>query len=108
MRYTNKVYTLKKAFFNSFITMKTQNLVVTLTILELANLLDSSISKALSKHQPNKEYLTLIEVCELLGISRNTFGNYVNRGLIIKHKVGSKVLVKRSQLMQAIELGKIG
>ena len=87
--------------------MKTE-LVVQLTTKELSSIIENSISKALSTNQPNKEFLTLVEVCKLLGISRNTFGNYVTRGLITKHKVGAKVLVKRSQLMEAIELGKIG
>ena len=61
--------------------------------------------------EKEKELLTPAEVCEILGISRNTFQRYVSDGvfeLIRLNKSGrNRVFVRRSEIDRLINEGKI-
>lgn len=48
-----------------------------------------------------REYLSIEEVCELMGISRNTLGNWLSSGLP-KYKIGNKQYIKRKELNKFI------
>lgn len=49
-----------------------------------------------------REYLSINEVCKMLGISRNTLtSNYLERGLP-QYKLGNKVYIKKKELDQFI------
>lgn len=44
---------------------------------------------------------------ELLGITRQTLDNYVNRGIVERKKLGSKNFYSFSNIQSAIDKGKI-
>lgn len=48
-----------------------------------------------------REYLSIEEVCELMGISRNTLGNWLSSGLP-KYKINNKQYIKRTELNRFI------
>lgn len=49
-----------------------------------------------------REYLSINEVCELLGISRNTLNdNFIEKGLP-KYKIGRRQFIKKSELNEFI------
>ena len=45
-----------------------------------------------------KEYLSINEVCQLLGISRRTVYRVIERGELNKIKIGSRTIIERSTL----------
>lgn len=53
------------------------------------------------------EYLTRAEVCNLLHISKVTFHDWANKGLLQTFKAGSRTLVKAAELRQKVESGEI-
>lgn len=71
---------------------------------------EAALSKIL---QPTKaesdegEYLTRAEVCNLLHISKVTFHDWVNRGLIPVYKAGTRTLCRAAELRQMLENGDI-
>lgn len=49
-----------------------------------------------------REYLSIDEVCELLGVSRNTLtNNFIEEGLP-KYKIGNRQFIKKSELHEFI------
>ena len=50
-----------------------------------------------------KDYLSINEVCKLIGISRRTVYRLIERGEIKKIKIGSRTLIKRSLLIRLLE-----
>lgn len=49
-----------------------------------------------------REYLSIAEVCKMLGISRNTLtSNYIECGLA-SYKIGNKIYIKKKELEQFI------
>lgn len=54
------------------------------------------------EQQTQPEYLTGKQVNELLSIANTTRHKYVREGLLIKHRIGGKVLYKRSEVLDAL------
>ena len=52
--------------------------------------------------EPEEELLTFNKGCELLKCSRVTGWNYAKQGKIKTYKIGNKVFMKRSELMDVI------
>ena len=50
-----------------------------------------------------KEFLSVNEVCKLIGISRRTIYRLFERGELTKIKIGSRTLIKRSALNRLID-----
>ena len=50
-----------------------------------------------------KDYLSINEVCKLIGISRRTVYRLIEQGDIKKIKIGSRTLIKRSALNRLLE-----
>lgn len=49
------------------------------------------------------EYLTRLEVCNLLKISLSTLHSYTKHGILQSYKVGGKVLFKSSEISIAVQ-----
>ena len=61
-----------------------------------------SLVSGFCKPEPEEELLTFNEGCELLKCSRVTVWNYAKQGKIKTYKIGNKVFMKRSELMEVI------
>jgi excisionase family DNA binding protein len=55
------------------------------------------------KEEKQEEYLTGKQVDSLLNISSPTRHKYVKDGLLNKHKIGGRVLFKRSEVLKALK-----
>ena len=56
------------------------------------------------KEEKQEEYLTGKQVDKLLNISAPTRHKYVKDGLLNKHKIGGRVLYKRTEVLQALKV----
>lgn len=66
------------------------------------------MSNELKKTDGQKEILSSSEVMQLLGISRNTFDRFRKEGIIRTYKLGRRVYVKYSELLEALEAQEAG
>lgn len=79
----------------------------------VAEEVEKGISNALAavnsagREDENTEYLSRAQVCEMLHISKPTFHDWVNCGMLVTVKVGSRTLVSREDLQRRIESGQI-
>lgn len=66
------------------------------------------ISEKLDKtNNPHEELLTIKDVSSLLNISIPTVHSYASKGLIIKHKIGSRVFFKKNEVLGSLYNHKI-
>lgn len=73
---------------------------------ELGNQLKDVYAKAISEAKRDfgyaKEFLTIQESLEIIGVSRNTFTNQFLDGGLPQYKIGNRVYIKKSELNQFI------
>ncbi len=52
--------------------------------------------------QPEKEYLSRDEVCEMLKVSKPTLHNWAKEGVLIPLKIGNRVLYLKSEIEDSL------
>ncbi len=52
--------------------------------------------------QPEKEYLSRDEVCEMLKVSKPTLHNWAKEGVLIPFKIGNRVLYLKSEIEDSL------
>ncbi len=62
--------------------------------------IEELISKHIKENNSQDKLLTRQEVAELLSISLPTLRSYVKRGLIKENRIGSRVLYKKSDVIE--------
>jgi len=60
--------------------------------------------KHLGKESDSNKLLSRKEVAELLRISLPTLNNYRNSGILKCHRIGNRVLFKKDEVMEALQL----
>lgn len=82
------------------------NLLVTLTVIEMHDLIRECIREEMQDVQPLKEqgtkYLTRLEVCATLKISLPTLSRYSGLGLIPAKRIGNRILYSQEDIQNAI------
>ena len=82
-------------------------LVVTLHINELKDIISQSIESALSKNPSKKEddvLLKRVDVAKLFSVSLVTITEWMKTGKLPYHRINSRVFFKKSELMECIEI----
>ena len=82
-----------------------ERLIVTLKVGELKDIIDESITNALTKVPQKPEEETLlkrIDVAKLFGISLVTLNQWMRDGRILYHRINSRIFFKRSEVMDAL------
>jgi len=82
-----------------------EQLIVTLKVDELKNIIDESITNALTKAPQKSEEDTLlkrVEVAKLFSISLVTLNHWMRDGRILYHRINSRIFFKRSEVMEAL------
>jgi len=51
--------------------------------------------------QPQTEFITRKETCEILGISLPTLNSFTKQGIIIGYRISSRVRYKKSEILEA-------
>lgn len=68
--------------------------------------LREEVSKLISEHKLNAserhavQYLTKSQVCNRLNISLSALNNYLKKGIIPRHTIGGRVLIKEIDIQQ--------
>ena len=81
--------------------------VIELTVSELREIFADEIQKSNSIPTQNSKWLSRLEACNKLNISYPTLHNYVNKGMLIPHKVGHKTFFLNSDVEKLIEDGRM-
>ncbi len=82
-----------------------ERLIVTLKVGELKDIIDESITNALTKVPQKPEEETLlkrIDVAKLFGVSLVTLNQWMRDGRILYHRINSRIFFKRSEVMDAL------
>jgi len=83
-------------------------LLVTLKVNELKNLIEESVTNALSKiPQPKKEDDTLLrrkDISKLFSVSLVTVTQWMKTGRLPYHRINSRIFFKRGEVFQAMEI----
>ena len=71
---------------------------------ELISIIENAIDSKLTKlNEPKEsETLTVKESAELLKVSTQTIHSYIKKGFLSAHKVGRILLIKRTDINQAL------
>ena len=79
--------------------MSTSDLVVTLTVAQLKDVIKDSIQNNTQKQDPvQSNLMTRYEVIQYFNISAPTIQRWVKKGTLNKIKVGRKVFFRRSEI----------
>tara|TARA_R110001606_G_C15261088_1_gene638447 strand:+ start:460 stop:708 length:249 start_codon:yes stop_codon:yes gene_type:complete len=79
--------------------MSTSDLVVTLTVAQLKDVIKDSIQNNTQKQDPvQSDLMTRYEVMQYFNISAPTIQRWVKKGTLNKIKVGRKVFFRRSEI----------
>ena len=79
--------------------MSTSDLVVTLTVAQLKDVIKDSIQNNTQKQDPvQSNLMTRYEVMQYFNISAPTIQRWVKKGTLNKIKVGRKVFFRRSEI----------
>ncbi len=82
-----------------------EQLIVTLKVGELKNIIDESVTNALTKvsKKPEEEILLKrIDVARLFGVSLVTLNQWMRDGRIPCHRINTRVFFKRTEVMEAL------
>ena len=82
-----------------------EQLIVTLKVDDLKNIIDECVANALSKTPQKSEeevLLKRIDVARLFGISLVTLNQWMRDGRILYHRINSRVFFKRTEVMEAL------
>ena len=79
-----------------------EQLIVTLKVGELRNIIDESVTKAISKIPQEETLLKRADVAKLFGISLVTLNQWMRDGRIIYHRINSRIFFKRTEVMEAL------
>lgn len=82
-----------------------EQLIVTLKVDELKNIIEESITNALIKapQQPEEEVLLKrVDVADLFHISLVTLNQWMRDGRITYHRINSRIFFKKSEVMDAL------
>lgn len=82
-----------------------EQLIITLKVGELKNIIDESVTKALIKAPSKPEEETLLkrkEVAKIFGVSLVTLNQWMRDGRIPCHRINSRVFFKRTEVMEAL------
>lgn len=82
-----------------------EQLIVTLKVGELKNIIDESVTNALAKAPPKPEEETLLkrkEVAEIFGVSLVTLNQWMRDGRIPCHRINTRIFFKRTEVMEAL------
>lgn len=82
-----------------------ERLIVTLKVGELKDIIDESVTNALTKVSQKPEEETLlkrIDVAKLFGVSLVTLNQWMRDGRILYHRINSRIFFKRSEVMDAL------
>lgn len=82
-----------------------EQLIVTLKVGELRNIIDESVTNALTKASLKQVEETLLkrkEVAKIFGISLVTLSQWMRDGRIPCHRVNTRVFFKRTEVMEAL------
>ena len=82
-----------------------EQLIVTLKVDDLKNIIDECVASALSKTPQKSEeevLLKRIDVARLFGISLVTLNQWMRDGRILYHRINSRVFFKRTEVMEAL------
>jgi len=76
---------------------------------QLRNLIEDVLRKVLPELKEKEsatqldEFLTSIQVCNLLHVSKSTIVNWRSAGKLKSHKIGNRILFKREQVLARIK-----
>lgn len=82
---------------------------------ELSSLIEKNFEEILKRVAPQTnnhkkidtgEYLTKKQVCKFLNISSSNLNNHLKKGKIKKYRIGSRVLIKKSELENGLIISK--
>jgi phage antirepressor YoqD-like protein len=82
-----------------------EQLIITLKVDDLKNIIDESVTNALTKVPQKTEEETLlkrIDVAKLFKISLVTLNQWMRDGRIVYHRINSRIFFKRSEVMDAL------
>ncbi|NUM50921.1 MAG: helix-turn-helix domain-containing protein [Flavobacteriales bacterium] len=82
-----------------------EQLIVTLKVGELKNIIDESVTNALTKVPQKPEEETLLkrkEVAQIFGVSLVTLNQWMRDGRIPCHRINTRVFFKRTKVMEAL------
>lgn len=55
------------------------------------------------KEITSKEWLTSKEVCDILKISMTTLHDWSQKGLLIKHKIGRRIMFRHDEVLESLK-----
>jgi phage antirepressor YoqD-like protein len=82
-----------------------EQLIITLKVDDLKNIIDESVTNALTKVPQKTEEETIlkrIDVAKLFKISLVTLNQWMRDGRIVYHRINSRIFFKRSEVMDAL------
>lgn len=82
-------------------------LLVTLNVSDLKNIINQSILNAISKTPSVKDEETILrrkDVAKLFSISLVTISDWMKSGKLPYHRINSRIFFKKSELMKCIEI----
>ncbi len=56
---------------------------------------------SISPPQPETEFITRKETCQILGVSLPTLNSFTKQGIIIGYRISSRVRYKKSEILEA-------
>lgn len=59
--------------------------------------------KNITESEPNKEFITRVEVCELLSFNKSSLWKHTKSGKLKSYGIGNRVLYKRSEVLEAVK-----
>jgi excisionase family DNA binding protein len=84
--------------------MNTQILLNGITLEELAVALFPLVqAQTASSPQPEKEFMTRDEVCEMLSINKTSLWKHTKSGKLKSYGIGNRVLYKRNEVILAVK-----
>jgi excisionase family DNA binding protein len=75
---------------------------------ELATVIQTTVQREFERihnsqtPQPENEYITRKETCQILGISLPTLNDYSKRGLLPSYRIGSRIRYKKEEVFNSI------
>ena len=68
----------------------------------ITDVIEGKLNQMLPKAVEPEEFMTRKEVATFLRISLTTLGDYTNRGILIGHQIGSRILYLREEVKSCV------
>ena len=79
-----------------------------ITIDELATVIQMTVKREFEtihnsqKPEPNNDYLSRKETCQILGISLPTLNDYTKKGLVPSYRIGARIRYKKEEVLNSL------